>query len=337
MQYESFRASAYKNKYEIAIETDSLRVSYGELIKTTGGFYNSLCQMSLYGKTVAVFTGGCVQTVSAVFAALKADCKCVVISPAGNLERINKSLSVYRPDIAVVYGKHLERLAPSLIAFGTSTAVVVGDDIPEQQYLPSVYSFDELVDINDYSVQTPSGKDGSIVFDAPSAEFLYTDAIENLGKRDGVLFDLPLYTEAAYRALCNTLEGGKKCVFLKSPDKKTAKKKKIKLAVVANEKDYDCQMAFATSDEFYSIGGQILDIKQTEQYISEQCGYPAKIAYDGHKLKLFVELGRDADIAAVKSSPLAAALSGICAEAFFAINCTKSIVFKKEFDYNNTL
>lgn len=336
MQYETFRATAYKNKYEIAIETETERISYGDLLKTVLAFYNSLCQMSLCGKTVAVFTGASSKTVAAVFGALKADCKCVIMSPSGNLERINKSLSVYRPDVAVVYSQHLNQLAPSLVAFGTSCAVTIGDGIPEQQYLPSVYSFDELVEINDYAIQSADGKNGQLVFESELAVFEHADAIKSLGKRDGVLFDLPLYTSASYYALEKVFENGKKCVFLTTPDKKTIKKKKVKLAIVGNTKNQlDCNTVAVSSDDVFAIQNQLLYVKDTEQYISERCGYPIKLSYDGSKLKVYVELGADADILSVSSSPLAQALSDICKDAFFAINCTKSIIFKKQFDYNN--
>ena len=336
MRYETFKASAYKNKYEIAIETESERISYGDLLKTVTAFYNSLCQMSLCDKTVAIFTGACPETVAAVFGALRANCRCVVMSPSGNLERINRSLSNYRPDIAIVYSGHLNRLAPSLMAFGTTCAVTIGEKAPEQQYLPSVYSFDELVEINDYTIQATDGKNGQLVFESASDAFEHTAAIKSLGKRDGILFDFPLYTADSYCALGDALENGKKCVFLASSDKKLVKKKKVKLALVGGAKtELGCDTVPLGTNDVIAVQNQILYVKNAEQYLFEQCGYPVKLLYDGIKLKVYVALGRDVDVSAVSSSPLASAFADACKEAFYAINCTKSLIFKKQIDYNN--
>lgn len=329
MQYSTLKTSAYKNKYETALETLDERISYGELLQRVNALYNSLCQMDLCKKTIAVFTGNSVNTVYTVYAALRAGCNCVIMSPAGNAQRINRSLSKYRPAAAFVNAHNLGRLAPSLKAFGCNCAVATSEC--DERLLPIVYEIEELLEFNDYSTHaTGEVGGGQLIFESACAPFEFFNDILNTKTRSGILLCLPLYTGAAFAALDTILTNGKKCVFLNSPTSQLVKKKNISLAICA---DFDlqlgCNTVFYKNANTFGINGQILYCEDTENYISAACGYPVSCDIEGSKLKILVTLGANTDMSVLKNSPLTSAISECLNDALYGINCPKSIVFKK--------
>lgn len=328
MTYQQFKTVAYKYKYEIAIETEDARISYGELLERAGALYNSFCQMGIAGKTVAIFTNNCPETVYAVLAASRAGARCVIMRASGPISKIKSTLSVYRPSAAILHACHLERLTPALTAADCRCAVTVGK--AESDALPSLYTLSELMQINDYNVVTTPVSGGSVVLANDGVRWDVSERIAALTRRDGVYLSLPLYCGAGYDALWATLMSGHKCVISDMPSKNLFKRKKISLALL-----YEGDDAFGYDAEYYSnpntfcINSEFLYPEECEEIVSRASGYPTRCDYKDGKVKITLTLPQGSDIGSVSDSPLSRAIAGYCADIFYGVVCRKSVVFKK--------
>ena len=328
MTYAQFKTVAYKHKYEIAIETEDERISYGELLERAGALYNSFCQMGIAGKTVAIFTNRCPQTVYAVLAASRAGARCVIMRASGPISKIKETLSVYRPSAAILHACHLDRLTPALLSAGCKSAITVGKT--ESEMMPSLYTLSELMDINSYSIVTPPLSEGSVVLANDGVRFDASEEIKNVPARAGIYNSLPLYCGAGYDAMWQTLMSGHKCFFTDMPSKALFKRKKIALALLYEGDDsFDCDAVFYSNPDTFCINGEFLYPEECEEAIGNATGYPVRCDYEEGKVKITVTLPPDSDISAVSDSPLARAVSGYCADVFYGIICRKSVVFKK--------
>ncbi len=330
MNFDDFKAAAYRYKYETAIETEYERVSYKELLTRVNALYNSFCQMGITGKTVAVLTGNCPQTVYAILAAVKAGCRCVLCRVSGPVDALAEKLSVYRPSVAVVHSCHYMHTVPVLRDCGCNCAVVAEQGDVDRTLLPAVHFLSELVEINDYSSLPTEQKDGIVVLANDGVHWDTKAAIESTGRRDGVYIGLPLYCGAGFDAVFSALFSGHKCVFLERPTKQIFKKKNVKLALVYKGlPTFDCDALFYQNDNTICINNEFIYPAECEKLISDAIGYPTVCEYDGEKIKISVILPPDADISAVSGSPLARAIAGHAADAFYGLACRKSVVFKK--------
>lgn len=328
MTYQQFKTVAYKHKYEIAIETEDERISYGELLERVGALYNSFCQMGIAGKTVAIFTNRCPQTVYAVLAASRAGARCVLMRASGPVSKIKEKLSAYRPSAAILHACHLDRLSGALLSAGCNSAITVGK--VESEVMPTLYTLSELMDINDYSVVNAPLSEGSVVIANDGVKFDVSEKIKSVPVRAGIYISLPLYCGAGYDAMWQTLMSGHKCFFTDMPSKALFKRKKIALALVyEGDESYDCDAEYYSNPDTFCINGEFLYPEECEEAISKSVGYPARCDYEGGRVKITITLPPDSDISAVSESPLARSVSGYCADVLYGIVCRKSVVFKK--------
>lgn len=328
MIYQSFKTVAYKYKYETAIETDSERITYGELLDRSATLYNSFHQLGIAGKTVAVFTNSCPETVYAVLAASRAGARCVICRASGSLAGIKQMLFVYRPAVAIVHACHLERLAPVLNECDCHCAVTVGKT--ECDSIPSLFPLSELMELNDYSVVGKPATEGSVVLANDGVRWDVTERIKALAPREGVFLSLPLYCGAGFDALWQAIMTGHKCVICDIPTKNLLKRKKVALCLVyEGEDNYGIDALYYSNPDTICINREFLYKEECDRSLSESTGYPVTCEYDGEKIKIVVTMSSESDIDSVKDSPLSAALGGYCADIFYGIICRKSIVFKK--------
>lgn len=328
MIYQTFKTVAYKYKYETAIETESERITYGELLERTSRLYNSFCQLGLEGKTVAVFTNNCPETVYAVLAASRAGARCVICPASGPISQIRQSFFVYRPVVAILHACHLSRIAPVMDECGCHCAVTVGK--AECDFLPAVHTLSDLMQLNDYVVPTPPKAEGAVVLASDGVRWDVTERIKALPPREGVYLSLPLYCGAGFDALWQALVTGHKCVICDIPTKAFLKRKKVSLCLL-----YEGQDSFGLDAEFYSnpntfcINNEFLYKEKSDSLLSERVGYPVECDFCDNKLRISITLTKDADIDSVKNSPLSHAIKEYCSDVFCGIICQKSVVFKK--------
>lgn len=328
MIYQQFKTVAYKFKYETAIETESERITYGELLQRSATLYNSFFQLGIAGKTVAVFTNNCPETVYAVLAASRAGARCVICRVSGPLKKIKETLSVYRPSVAIVHACHLGRISPALAGCGCHCAVTVGR--AQDDSIPSLYTLADLMEINDYNTVAPQEGEGSVVLANDGVHWDVTERIAALPAREGVFLSLPLYCGAGFDALWQTLMTGHKCVICDIPTKGMLRRKKVSLCLVYEGEDsFGIDAEYYSNPDTYCINREFMYKAECEDYLSESTGYPVDCTFDGKRLRITLTLNSDSDIEAVKDSPLSHALSGYCADTFYGMICRKSVVFKK--------
>jgi len=330
MTYNEFKTAAYRYRYEAAIETEYERISYGELIERVNALYNSFCQMGVVGKTVAVLTGNCPETVYAILATLKAGCRCVLCRVSGPSESLFQKLVAYRPSVAVVHACHFERTVGLLEKSGCSCAVIAERAEVNRELLPSVHLLSDLLEINDYNAASLPASEGSVVLANDGVRFDSGNAITSLGKRDGVYIGLPLYCGAGFDSLFTALMSGHKCVFCHVPSASLFKKKSVRLALVYKDSPvFDTDALFYQNDNTLCINGEFVYPEECENIISAEIGYPVFLSYDGKKLKITVKLYENDDISAVSTSPLTRAVAKSAAKVLYGVACPKSVVFKK--------
>lgn len=330
MTYNEFKTAAYRYRYEAAIETEDERISYGELLERVNALYNSFCQMGAPGKTVAVLTGNCPETVYAILACLKAGCRCVLCRVSGPKSALSQKLAVYRPSVAVIHACNFVHSADILAKSGCNCAVFVGRAEADMSLLPSVHFMTDLLEINDYSSMIAPQSEGSVVLANDGVHFDTKDAISSLGRRDGVFVGLPLYCGAGYDSLVFSLLSGHKCVLSAAPTKQFFKKKNVKLALVYKGVDvFDTDALFYENDNTFCINGEFVYPEECKNLISEAIGYPVFPEYDGKKLKITVKLFENDDIDAVSKSPLARAVAREAGDVLYGVPCPKTVVFKK--------
>ncbi len=330
MDYNQFKAAAYKFRYEAAIETENERISYGELLERVGALYNSFCQMGVTGKTVAVLTDNCPQTVYAILACLKAGCRCVLCRVSGPLSALKEKLLVYRPSVAVLHSCHFAHTADVLRQIGCNSAVVAGRSDIDTECLPSVHFLADLLQINDYSAPACAQSEGSVILANDGVRFDTQKSIEILDRRDGVYIGLPLYCGAGFDSLFFALLSGHKCVFCQSPSKQFFKKKNVKLALVyKNAEVFDIDALFYENDNTFCINCEFVYSEECKKIISAAIERPVECFYDGKKFKTVVKLFENEDIKSVSSSPVTSAVTKSVAEALYGVPCLKSVVFKK--------
>ncbi len=330
MTYNEFKTAAYKYRYETAIENEYVRISYGELLGRVNALYNSLCQMGVSGKTVAVLTGNCPETVYAIFACLKAGCRCVLCRVSGPKSALLQKLEVYRPSVAVLHTCHFNHSVDALKKVGCNCAIVTEQGEVDDTLLPSVYFLNDLLQINDYNASTATQTDGSIVLANDGAHFDTKDAIDALDKREGVYIGLPLYCGAGFDSLIFALLSGHKCVFCHTPSKQLFKKKNVRLSLAySGTPTFDCNTLFYENNNTFCINGEFVYKEECENIISMAIGYPVFLDFDGNKLKITVKLFENDDIGAVAGSPLARAVANCAADVLYGAACPKSVVFKK--------
>ncbi len=330
MDYNQFKTAAYKYRYEAAIETDYERISYGELLERVGALYNSFCQMGMTGKTVAVLTGNCPETVYAILACLKAGCRCVLCRVSGPLDALREKLIVYRPSVAVLHACHFAHSTDVLKQVGCTSAVVAGQDNVDTESLPSVHFLNELLEINNYIAPPAPSAEGNIILANDGVRFDTQNALQSLDRRDGVYIGLPLYCGAGFDSLFFALLSGHKCVFSPSPTKQFFKKKNVKLALLYKDAPaFDVEALFYENDNTVCINCEFIYIQECEKLISDAIERPVSCFFDGNKFKTAIKLFEDDDIKRISSSPIMDTLTKSVAEALYGVPCPKSVVFKK--------
>ena len=330
MTFNEFKAAAYRYKYETAIETEYARVSYGELLKRVNALYNSFFQMGVAGKTVAVLTGNCPETVYAILACIKAGCRCVMCRVSGPADSLLQKLSVYRPVVAVVHGCHFAHTVPVFEKIGCHSVIAAENEGVDKEALPSVHFMSELLEINDYaSVATELGE-GTVVLANDGVHFDTREAILAQGIRDGVYIGVPLYCGAGFDSLFYALLSGHKCVFCQSPSAQFFKKKNVKLALLyKGAHSFDTNALFYENSNTICINCEFIYPEECENLISAAIGYPVSVDFDGKKIKISVTLFENSDIKSVAGSPLSYAVANVAGDVFYGIGCQKSVIFKK--------
>ncbi len=329
MTYNEFKTAAYKYKYETAVETQTSRLSFGDLLEKSNALYNSFCQMGLLSKTVAVMTGNTADSLISIIACLRADITCKIMRAAGPALHIQKSLLYFGASAVIVSADDFLHIAPAIKNGGCNCAIVTGKP-QNTSALSSVYSFDSLLKLNDYTTIEPTKNEGTASVQYPQCRLETELKIESVGERDGVFIGLPIYTAAGFDAVCKTLLNGKKCVFSSAPSKQFFNKKSVVFSLMFDGCDsFETDALFYKNTDAARIGTDIFFTDEFENSITDAVGYPCECVFDGSRIKICVFVPKDTDLGQVALSPLARALAAAAKDTFYRADCPKSVIFKK--------
>lgn len=331
--YDRFRTIAYKYKYETALETDSERVRYCDLLSKVNSVYNALLRLNLENGTVMLFARTGILPICVVLACNRAGFDCVIADSRLPLYAVESAVRKYTPIICAGEGKELKRLSSRLAECGCKSVLVI-DDGPLPDCFPTEHRLSVLMSENDYfAVTTSDGKKGKITFafddDTPLPQ---TDFISGYGKRDAVIADVPFYNRAgAY--LINELICSCHRIYLTDDfSSKILKKKKVKYLITAGcgNKNFKGETTVVSCTSLSVVGGGIFDKYEVEGILSKTSPLEISVDTDGEKIQIFVTVGEDADMDALQFYPPVQALRSVCKEVLYPYNAPKTFTFRQK-------
>lgn len=332
--YERLKTAAYKYKYETALETESRRISYKELLEMTDAVYNSLCVANASGGNVAVLLRACPEAVLVYFACARAGFECVSADSRLSPEKAARLAKEYNPSVVILPSSESLRLGGIFSKHGCKTAVFTGE-MPDIQIFPAQFGFDILLDKNNYKVSEKKREQragGHAFFDGNGYKDILPQEIFELPPREPIYIALPVYENAGSLALTELLYSGRRCFIPQTNDMKMFKRKKL-CAVICDELSgplYPERFRFVftvktdAAKPFAYAGGGTLYMREIEEKLSQTAGLPVQCRFDGVKIRIAVLTD---DINASDDSALVKKLANACSDILYAYNMPKSLVF----------
>ena len=344
--YEKIKSAAYKYKYETALETQNVRISYKELLNMIDAVYNSLCVMNVTGGAVAVLLRSGRDLVCSAFACDRAGFDCVTADSRISVSCAARLAEKYRPSVVIMPSCELERLAEIFLHCDCKTVVLTetlaqGDNSDERQLFPAQFDFDSLLERNDYAFVDKDGekRNSKHVFFGvgdDSAKYVdkLPDALSALSPRTPIYISLPFYEQAGALAITSLLYGGRRCFLADVPDKKLFKRKKVGAVLcdsvlTAAFAEYSCEILTVETDPerpFLYAGGGLLNLQEINAELIKLSGMKSFCEFDGCRLRIVFETDTVPDM----QSEYVKQLALDCRRLLSAYNVPKSFVFRKK-------
>lgn len=345
--YEKIKSAAYKYKYETALETQNVRISYKELLNMIDAVYNSLCVMNVTGGAVAVLLRSGRDLACSSFACDRAGFDCVTADSRISVSRAARLAEKYRPSVVIMPSCELERLAEIFLRCDCKTAVLTetskqGDNSDVRQLFPAQFDFDSLLERNDYAYIDKGGekKNSRHVFfgvgddSVQYADTLPGDALSALSPRTPIYISLPFYEQAGALALTSLLYGGRRCFLADMPDKKLFKRRKVGAVLcdsvlTAAFAEYPCEILTVETDParpFLYAGGGLLNLQEINAELIKISGMKSFCEFDGCRLRIVFETDAVPDMQSEYVNQLALD----CRRLLSAYDVPKSFVFRKK-------
>lgn len=328
--YQKFKKTAYKFKYETLFETDTERVRYGDYLSRVNAVYNALLRLNFSGGTVMLFARTSPDAFSVALACDRAGYRCVITDSKLPVFEVENAVKKHTPALCIGEGRELLRISKRLIEIGCKS-VVVTDNSPLPNVFPTEYSLSELVLQNDYvTVNSNTDKKGEFVFafddNTPLPDMSFANDIK---AREGIVLDIPFYRNAGAYVFCELVYGCHRICFCDNSPK-TLKKKKITTLVTAGDR---CETPIETvrvccSEKTY-IGGGIFEKEQIESVLSKAYPMPVSLSAGEGKIRVGVSVGADADMEALQFYPPVQALKSVAKEILYPFDVPKMFAFKK--------
>lgn len=326
--YLKFRTSAYKHKYDIAVETDSKRITYGELNSDVISLCNSLANMNI-GKSALVMLPDCAELAVSCLALSKAGFERMLASPLLSSADVGEILLSFIPDVVFLPSEQLGRLGPVLADHGCACAVVLGN---EQCIFPAQFDYYDLIVRNDYRVASecqPSQSEPVFFYDSdkPLPESITADA---------ACIRLPLCEKQGAFVLSDILYRGAKWVHIKEINKKTVKKKKADRVFTDPSSAYmyagaGCEVdVLPFAERFRRCGDRLADLSKLSEQFCAVCKDSVTVSFSGVKMHITLTLGADAGKTDIESHPSVAAVKRAAPDLLYGIDCPKTFTVKQK-------
>ena len=323
--FEKFKASAFKNKYEIAFETDKKRINYGEVLGKVNALYNALANMGISGRAL-VFCGDAESTAVISFALSKAGVERILLNKKIPCFDAGKMCKKYLPSVCFLPANEFERLAPTLEKSGVKCVITTGDKPP---FFPAQFELSKLIESNDFKVFKDYNSTDKIEFyeDAECETFSFADVLE----RDAVVLDIPLFCPAGARLFSNCLYSGKKCFLPSEFSPKYFKKHKVKMLVTDSGKekfykDFVCEKNFVPVGRRI-VDGSFFDSDKLASKLSSLTDAKAEVSFNGAVIGVSVIFDNDADDLKMKEET--ALIRSAAIDLLYPFDKKKTITVKK--------
>lgn len=332
--YNKFKAVSYRYKYETALETQSERISFGQLLDMIDAVYNSIYVSNPSGGNVAVLLRCCPEAICTYFACSKAGFECISADSMISEQEADRLAGLYNPTVVVMPSDQMARLSGVFQKNGCKIAVYTGSE-PQTQYFPAQFGFDVLLDKNNYSIvekkHVVKACEHVFYYGSNYNDKLPAEVFE-LGQRQSVYIGLPVYEQAGASLLCGLLYSGHRCFISQQPDIKLLKRKKVwavvcdKLSVQLYEETVKCKVFAVDTDvskKFVYAGGGILYPDCVSDDLSGLTGLHVSCKFDGKKIRIVTETNKTPD----PSDELVKLISKRCNELLYGLDVPKSLVF----------
>lgn len=274
--YKKFKASAIRNKYEIAFETDKKRISYAELLKKVDALYNALKNMDVQGAAI-VITDDLFSLAVTALALSKRGVKRVICESAVPVRDLLTYCKRYSPSVVFLPDTSLARLENKLIDAGVKTVVTYGQI---ETLFPASFEFEDLIRRNDYELTGEYQPTAEAVFSQDTAVKL-----TGVSYNEGIVCDLPHPSKACSRVTSEILYSGGKCFLFKEITKKICKKKKVDRIITDSERvklyeGFGCAV-FDASNKHRRVGDAFFDADKISAKLSRVSSAKVTATYNG--------------------------------------------------------
>ncbi len=330
--YEKLKRCCYKFKYETAIETDTERIQYGELLTRVNAVFNALLRLNTGGGTVFIFSRTSVNSLCCAYACNRAGFDCVIADSRLPLFDVADIVNRFSPSLCIAQGRELRRISKTLFENGCKSSVCT-DTAPLCSILPTEYRLSELIEQNDYLVVN------HIRERCPNTYFAFDDGVlvtdfswmKKFARRDGLLVRLPFYKHAGVQTVTELLYDCHRLVITDTDDAKILKKKKIRALVTADTKPaFSGETVALEMSVLPMVGGGVYDCDRITETVRKIYKLPFSISLEDGKIRVSVTVDSDADMGRLQLYPPVMALKTLCRELLYPFDTSKTFAFTRK-------
>ncbi len=323
-----FRDAAFKNKYEIAFETEKKRMTYAELYDKVNAIYNSLYNMGVEGSAVVALSDPIKASIAAL-ALSKRGMKRIFTNSKVSKTELSILVKKHSPSVIFAEGSELSRLFECLEQTGVKTAVFTGKS---EQIFPSQFDFDQLVVLGDYTLVKEYESTNKIVFSDNTLVTLKPSCYDSL--KQGVCVDVPVYCKLSAKVISEILYRGGRCVFFDETNAKKLKKRKAQFVVtdtnnIENYKGFKGQI-FGVDIGIRKIGDSFFDGDKISGYISKISGLDVRVIYNGAVICVSVMLSEKDDLNNPKTNKSVQIAKQCALDVLYPFNSKKTFAVKQK-------
>lgn len=325
--YLTFRAAAYKYKYDTAIKTQKKSVTYGELSQTVGALSNALANMQASGRALVLMENG-VELVASCLALSKSGLETAVASPFISKLELCALCKAFTPDVVFVSADAMVRLATTFSKLGCTCAVVDGN---LQNVLPQEFEYSKLIKSHDYEMSAEPETSKGVSLFADDRGVLSTDALEG-----GELIDAPMWEKSCCAAVSALLYEGKSFAVLKKSDKRSLRKNGI-TSVLTTESAKNVFAALLQDvktvvypPSVIRTGERLLDTERMSRVLTAYCKAPVTMYLSGVRVHIEITVTGELDKTSPESEPAVALLKSVAADAMYATACPKTFAVRQK-------
>lgn len=325
--FEKFKPSAFKNKYDIVFAKDKSRTTYGELYNYVCALYNAFSNMSISGSALILCDDG--ENIAKTCLALsKLGVKRVIADAKISGTVAKKLVKKHSPSVVFIQSEYVKKLAPFLLEEKVVTVVTYG--VAEGTF-PAQFCFEELCEKNDFVLISDYESTSETEFEAEQDFTL--PKLENYNLKNGVFIDIPPFCQLYSSLLSQIIYEGGKCVFFEKNTAKMHKKAGTCLVITDKSKetlykDFTCDV-FVTLWDSVRVGESFIDTVKLSDILSDFSGASVTVTYNGAVINVLAVFPENTYFEDVQNSEEIISLKKLALDLLSPYDKKKTITVKK--------